>query len=1123
MCSWCTDYYMDFLKRYLSEKNFNTIISLYEEDDFNSLSVTGGKLCSTVQDKSVEITFKAFNKHEYTQIKNILFDIIESHDILSNDVFISRLKKTKIDIFSNISFKCSCHKRRLCRHSLLLLYHFAYLLKDNPYLLFNVKGIDLKDLEDNIKGLQNIQDIRNILNSSQLIDTDTHLNANPMIPDLYAKNYSFIENSNLANYYKCILELLNKSIGEKFNVDDIIDAKYKRRTTNFSRPNRFIDRWISYNVKDLSININNNYSISRISTYGGHNLNKYKSPTVLFIYLYDLVNSDFSSYNALTSFIVELYDLSLKLISNNAIVPELFKCNDKIAARWVPCTSNTTINNIINDISTRTPHDLITFNRENISAKSMTITFISLIIQGMLNIITENKNIPEQLALIMTGKKVNLRAIEDIDEILIVDKELLLLNEDINYKLYLVISEYNESFMLELFVKIGENTVNIHEVLKEDVDYKDRLLHDVEVASNYYPKLEAVLNKKSIALGGDDFLSFFNDALPLIENMGVGIILPKSLKNILKPRIKLQKSANSSTGKLSINNIAEYDWMIAIGDSYISKDEFEDILSKNKRLVRISHNYYNVDLDYVKHLIKVLKSLPSDMNTIDLVKLSYEGEIDNIAIEVDNKILNQLLSIERKNTPLPLKLNATLRDYQVIGYQWILQNFNNNFGCILADDMGLGKTIQTLSVIQHFKENGKLDDFKVLVIVPTSLLFNWQHEIDRFTPELKTRIYHGPDRSLKGDDYDILLTSYGMIRSDKNKFTRRKWLLVVVDEAQNIKNPDTKQSKAIKSVKSKYRLALTGTPIENRLSEYWSIFDFVNKDYLGSLKEFTKKFIIPIEEDHDEKKLEQLKKLTQTFILRRLKTQKEIIKDLPEKSVNDIYCKLSLNQAALYEAVLNTKLEQIKEDESIYRRGHILELITALKQICNHPAQYTRSKKVKASDSGKLTVLLEILRTILENDEKTLIFTQYVKTGHILKQLIEENLRADVLFLHGSLSKKKREDYIRLFQEDNNIKIFILSLKAGGVGLNLTAACNVIHYDLWWNPAVENQATDRAYRIGQNKNVMVYRFITENTLEEHINDILSTKKELTDMAMQDTGKFITQMNDDQLNELLRLR
>ena len=362
-----------------------------------------------------------------------------------------------------------------------------------------------------------------------------------------------------------------------------------------------------------------------------------------------------------------------------------------------------------------------------------------------------------------------------------------------------------------------------------------------------------------------------------------------------------------------------------------------------------------------------------------------------------------------------------------------------------------------------------------------------------------------------------------MIRSDKNKFTRRKWLLVVVDEAQNIKNPDTKQSKAIKSVKSKYRLALTGTPIENRLSEYWSIFDFVNKDYLGSLKEFTKKFIIPIEEDHDEKKLEQLKKLTQTFILRRLKTQKEIIKDLPEKSVNDIYCKLSLNQAALYEAVLNTKLEQIKEDESIYRRGHILELITALKQICNHPAQYTRSKKVKASDSGKLTVLLEILRTILENDEKTLIFTQYVKTGHILKQLIEENLRADVLFLHGSLSKKKREDYIRLFQEDNNIKIFILSLKAGGVGLNLTAACNVIHYDLWWNPAVENQATDRAYRIGQNKNVMVYRFITENTLEEHINDILSTKKELTDMAMQDTGKFITQMNDDQLNELLRLR
>jgi SNF2 family DNA or RNA helicase len=511
------------------------------------------------------------------------------------------------------------------------------------------------------------------------------------------------------------------------------------------------------------------------------------------------------------------------------------------------------------------------------------------------------------------------------------------------------------------------------------------------------------------------------------------------------------------------------------------------------------------------------------MNVMDLINLAYTGTINNVKIEVDENIINQLLSINKKDTPLPVTLNATLREYQIIGYQWILQNFNNDFGCILADDMGLGKTLQTLSVILHFKENDEINDSKILIIVPTSLLYNWQHEIDKFTPQLKTRIYHGKHRSLTGNDYDILLTSYGMIRSDKNKFTRRKWLLVVIDEAQNIKNPTTKQSKAVKSIKSKYRLALTGTPIENRLSEYWSIFDFVNKDYLGSLKEFTKEYAIPIEQEHDSKKLEHLKKLTQTFILRRMKTQKEIIKDLPEKNVNDIYCNLSLKQAALYEAVLDKYLDMIEYEQPRYRRGHILELITALKQICNHPAQYTKNRNIKAADSGKLTTLIEILRTIIENDEKTLIFTQYVKTGHILRQVIDEKLHMNVLFLHGGLSKKKRDDYIRQFQEEDNIRIFILSLKAGGVGLNLTAACNVIHYDLWWNPAVENQATDRAYRIGQNHNVMVYRFITENTLEEHINDILSTKKKLTDRTIQDTGKFITQMSNSQLNELLRLR
>ena len=1123
MCSEFVNYYLDLFENFLSENDYSIITSIYSPDEFNNITITGNEISGKVNNKLVKITFKLFNKHEYRSIKNIIFNILEIYDTLSYELFISRLKKTKINIFSKISFKCNCNKRNPCRHSFLLLYHLGYLLNDNPYLLFKVKGIDLKQIENNIKGLNDIQTISDILSSSQLLQED-YSNNYQTIPDLFISNYSLIKNTKIASTYKGILEVLNENIDKKMDVDGLMRITNKRQTTKFSKSNSFLDRWNAYNVTDLSININNNYSISKITTSRNHTLNNYKSPTYLLLFLYELVHSDFSSYNDVTGFIVELYDLCLKLISHNAIIPELFKCNDKISVRWIPQTSNRLVDEIINKASTRAPQNLVMFNRENISSKSIVITFISLLISGLLNIIKKDNLIQTQLESVMLEEKVNVRMIEDIGEILDINKDLNLLKKDLNYVLILVISQYNNNFMLELFVKHDNENMNICDVLENcNSEIEEKLLKDIKVISDYYHDINHVINNRKLILDEEKFLEFFNDTLALIENMGVRIILPKILKNILKPRIKLEKSSNTTVSHLTINNIAKYDWMITLGDTCISKEEFEGLLTKNKRLIKISDEYFNVDLNEIKHIIKVLESLPSDMNVMDLINLAYTGTINNVKIEVDENIINQLLSINKKDTPLPVTLNATLREYQIIGYQWILQNFNNDFGCILADDMGLGKTLQTLSVILHFKENDEINDSKILIIVPTSLLYNWQHEIDKFTPQLKTRIYHGKHRSLTGNVYDILLTSYGMIRSDKNKFTRRKWLLVVIDEAQNIKNPTTKQSKAVKSIKSKYRLALTGTPIENRLSEYWSIFDFVNKDYLGSLKEFTKEYAIPIEQEHDSKKLEHLKKLTQTFILRRMKTQKEIIKDLPEKNVNDIYCNLSLKQAALYEAVLDKYLDMIEYEQPRYRRGHILELITALKQICNHPAQYTKNRNIKAADSGKLTTLIEILRTIIENDEKTLIFTQYVKTGHILRQVIDEKLHMNVLFLHGGLSKKKRDDYIRQFQEEDNIRIFILSLKAGGVGLNLTAACNVIHYDLWWNPAVENQATDRAYRIGQNHNVMVYRFITENTLEEHINDILSTKKKLTDRTIQDTGKFITQMSNSQLNELLRLR
>ena len=526
----------------------------------------------------------------------------------------------------------------------------------------------------------------------------------------------------------------------------------------------------------------------------------------------------------------------------------------------------------------------------------------------------------------------------------------------------------------------------------------------------------------------------------------------------------------------------------------------------------------------VKSLIKQIDKLPEKLNKHDLMKALLSGEIKDADVNIDSA-LEKLIDEINTFKPVDVSENiiANLREYQKTGYSWLVQNITSGFGCILADDMGLGKTLQVLTTIQYFKDQGLLEKQKVLVIAPTSLLTNWQEEIRKFTPDLTSYIFHGSGRRFTKKEYDIYLTSYGVIRQDSGKFKSKKWFLCVIDEAQNIKNPDTKQSKAVKSIKAKHKIAMSGTPVENRLSEYWSIFDFINKGYLTSLKNFRKNYIVPIEKERNLDVLDNFKRITQPFILRRLKTDKSIIKDLPDKIVNDVYCNLSREQIALYKETLDVSIEDIEANEGIKRKGIVLKLINSLKQICNHPSQFTKSKNYSIDESGKLEVLMDTLSNILENNEKVLIFTQYVQMGNIIKDLVEKTFKEEVLFLNGSLSRKKRDSMVKKFQNNSQNKIFIVSLKAGGTGLNLTAAQNVIHYDLWWNPAVENQATDRAYRIGQSENVMVYRFICNGTFEEKINEMIHKKEELAHLTVGNGETFITEMGNDELKEMLTLR
>ncbi len=451
------------------------------------------------------------------------------------------------------------------------------------------------------------------------------------------------------------------------------------------------------------------------------------------------------------------------------------------------------------------------------------------------------------------------------------------------------------------------------------------------------------------------------------------------------------------------------------------------------------------------------------------------------------------------------------------------KNAQLGLGSVLADDMGLGKTLQVITTLQKFKEDGLLKGQPVLVIAPTTLLSNWKAEIERFAPKLKVTIFHGAQRKASFTESDVLITTYGIVRTENEKLARQKWYALIIDEAQNIKNPDISQTKSVKKMRAAVKIAMTGTPVENRLMEYWSIFDFANPGYLGNTNWFNEEYAKPIEINQDKKRLEKFRKITSPFIMRRVKSDKNIISDLPDKIENNQYCNLGKEQASLYKTITTEILKEVETAEGISRKGLILKLLTTLKQICNHPVQYLKNNETPLPEqSGKMMLLFQLLETIYENNEKVLIFSQYKEMGSLLRTMIQEHFGKKALQLHGGNTRKERDEMVQSFQNNPLSDTFILSLKAGGTGLNLTAASHVIHFDLWWNPAVEAQATDRAFRIGQKKNVMVHRMITKGTLEEKIDDMLRSKKQLANLTVANGEKWISELSDNEIRNLVKL-
>ena len=706
-------------------------------------------------------------------------------------------------------------------------------------------------------------------------------------------------------------------------------------------------------------------------------------------------------------------------------------------------------------------------------------------------------------------------------------------DDNFELKIHIKNRKTDESVLLDdLYVKdtvFDANSYDIAKIVEKQLNYANRYMPELEELFEDEDKLSLTLDLKSV-------YKIITQTAYYLQKAQIEVILPEELTNIIIPRasinakVKTERSKDladlfnsTSSSPISLTDILDFNYEIVIGNEKISLEEFNELVEKSDGLIKYKDKYVLIDKDESKkYLEQLAKTNHSKLTRMELIHASMSGQLGQYEFDYDEAFANILKDFTKPIEVTPPKtLKGELRPYQQTGLKWLWTNVSKGFGCCMADDMGLGKTIQVISLILKLKEESKLDK-PVLVVCPTTLMGNWMKELQLFAPNLKATTYHGGERQLDTKNFDIIMTTYAIMRIDVEELKKQEWSMVIVDEAQNIKNPDTAQTVAIKSLKSPVKIAMTGTPVENRLTELWSIFDFINPGYLGSLKEFQKSYAIPIERFKETTRATKLKLSVSPFVLRRLKTDKHVISDLPEKLVLNEYCYLSKPQAVLYEKTLNEMMEKISGFTGVNRRGNIFKLITALKQICNHPYQFLKAGEMSKEYTPKMEKCIDTVQSILDRGEKTLIFTQYKEMGDILCKIIENECNTTPLFFHGSLNVNQREQIIEKFQTDKESQVMILSLKAGGTGLNLTSATNVIHYDLWWNPAVEEQATDRTYRIGQDKNVLVQRMITLGTFEEKIDEMLKSKKELADLAVYEGEKIITELSDDEIYEIFTL-
>lgn len=688
-------------------------------------------------------------------------------------------------------------------------------------------------------------------------------------------------------------------------------------------------------------------------------------------------------------------------------------------------------------------------------------------------------------------------------------------------------------------------------------DPQELLLEDLGRAMRLFPPIGSALREATptgVMLDTGEAHGFLRGASAGLEQAGFGVLVPAwwsgpGARLGVQLRARPASSSSSSSGLLGLDAACAYDWRVAIGEEALTEAEFLELARLKQPLVRVRGRWIELrsaDIDAVRALIE--RDGDRTMTVGELLRAGAGGApaaagLPVVSLSAEGWIDELLASTERdrvRPAATPAGFAGELRPYQQRGLGWLAFLDRLGIGACLADDMGLGKTIQLLALLVD-ERDGSTDEHPVrdgdrerpgmlptLLACPMSVVGNWQREAARFAPRLRVHVHHGGDR-LGGDAFaraaletDLVLTTYALAARDRDVLASVEWHRIVLDEAQNIKNSATRQAQALRSLAASRRVALTGTPVENRLAELWSILDFLNPGLLGSQRSFRERFATPIERYGDDERAAALRRITAPFVLRRVKTDRAIIEDLPDKIEIKEFCNLTREQASLYQAVVDDMMQKIEASEGIERRGHVLATMLRLKQVCNHPAHLMGDGSALEGRSGKLERLEEVLDEAIGGGERALVFTQFAEWGHLLRGHLQHRLACEIAFLHGGTSRTERDRLVERFQSGDGAPVLLLSLKAGGIGLNLTAANHVVHFDRWWNPAVEEQATDRAFRIGQTRNVQVRKFVCVGTLEERIDEMIERKKALAERIVGTGEAWLTELSTEQLRQVVAL-